>query len=159
VIGYDIMATTGDDLKKIANARLLSAETLIAAGDWHGAAYMLPYALECALKAVVCKTLHLQVYPDKDKSKTEIRTFFTTHLFDQLLVVSGLQDIYHPSVGGIPYKYWSDFTIEYPGRWVEMRYNLERMEQFDEKKIKELYLKLKDKTNGIFTIIEENKRW
>ena len=75
---------TGSDLKNIAKARLASAEILIKAKDWHGAAYMLPYALECALKAVICKTLNLMAYPDDYKSKTDVRSFFSTHLFLQL---------------------------------------------------------------------------
>jgi len=39
------------ELRKIAKARLKSVETLMAVNDWHGAAYMLGYVLECALKA------------------------------------------------------------------------------------------------------------
>ena len=150
---------TGENLKAIAQARLKSAECLMAAGDWQGAAYMLPYSLECALKAVICKTLNLSVYPDNDKSKTDVRSFFSTHIFLQLIVVSGLQDIFSPTGRPIPYKYWSDFTLQYPGQWVGMRYNLDTMEQFAELKVKDLYIKLTDSTDGVLTVIENEKRW
>ena len=130
------------------------------AGDWHGAAYMLPYALECALKAVICKTLNLTTYPDNEESeKMKVRSFFTTHLFVQLLVVSGLQDIFSPTGIKEPYQYWSDFTLEYAGNWPEMRYNRERMQQFDEAKVKDLYSKLVDPVHGILVMIENKNRW
>ena len=149
---------TGPDLKSIALARLKTAEILITAADWHGAAYMLPYALECSLKAVICKTLHLTAYPDNEKSES-IRSFFTTHLLIQLLVVSGLQDIFGPTGPQQPYQYWSDFTIEYAGNWPQMRYDLKRMQQFDEGKVKKLHFMLTDPEHGIVTMIEKNARW
>lgn len=152
---------TGPDLKGIAQARLRTAEVLMDAGDWEGAAYMLPYALECALKAVICKTLHLSVYPDSEKNEKDgtVRGFFTTHVFVQLLVISGLQDIFSPNGQDIPYRYWSDFAIEYPGKWVGMRYEPERMAQFDETKVRALHQKLVDADHGILTLIEQGARW
>ena len=149
---------TGIDLKAIAQARLKTAEILMDAGDWHGAAYMLPYALECALKAVICKTLHLTAYPDNEKSES-IRSFFTTHLLIQLLVVSGLQDIFSPAGPQESYQHWSDFTIEYAGNWPQMRYDLKRMQQFDETKIRALHFKLTDTNHGILTMIDKGNRW
>lgn len=152
---------SGPDLKKIAQARLKTAEVLIGAGDWEGAAYMLPYALECALKAVVCKTLHLISYPDSPKTEKDgiVRDFFKTHVFIQLLIISGLQDIFGPNGQNIPYRYWSEFAIEYSGKWVEMRYDRIRMAQFDETKVRALHQKLTDPTYGILTVIDQNTRW
>lgn len=150
---------TGTQLKNIALARLKSAEVLMEAEDWHGASYMLPYALECALKSVICKTLRIMSYPDNDTSKTDIRPFFTTHVFVQLIIVSGLNDIFSAAGQEIPFKYWSDFTLAYPGKWVGMRYDIDVMNQFDESRIKDLHNKLTEPTNGILTIIEREGRW
>ncbi len=58
-----------NQLRKISQARLLSAETLISAKDWYGATYMMGYVLECALKAATCKTLHLGSYPSGTQNK------------------------------------------------------------------------------------------
>ncbi len=110
---------TGPDLKAIAQSRLNTAKMLMETEDWHGASYMLPHALECALKAAICKTLHLGVYPDNEKS-TAIRTFFATHYFVQLLVASGLQDIISPTGAKKVDQNWADFTLVFAGNWPEM---------------------------------------
>ena len=149
---------TCKDLKKIAQARLKTAGILIKAKDWQGAAYMLPYALECALKAVICKKLNLSVYPDDDKDDT-VRTFFSTHIFVQLIVVSGLQDIFGPTGIADCFKHWSDFTAEYPGKWPGMRYNYDKMKQFDEPKVMSLYRNLTEPSFGILTTIKNKRRW
>ncbi|HWP61467.1 MAG TPA: hypothetical protein VN495_02600 [Candidatus Paceibacterota bacterium] len=152
---------SGADLKSIAQARLVSAETLMSAGDWHAAAYMLPYSLECALKSVICKTLHLGTYPDDQWAhEMQVQSFFTTHIFVQLIVVSGLTDIFSPTGRAEPYGHWSKFTAVYPGKWIGMRYNdTIKMAQFDEKKVRELHFMLTDPQHGILTVIENEGRW
>ncbi len=149
---------TGSDLRKIALARLKSAEVLIKAKDWQGAGYMLGYVLECSLKAVICKHLRLATYPDNIKPDA-VRAFFMTHKFDQLLIVSGLQDTF--SAAGIPdcFQHWSDFTVVYPGDWPSMRYDQSRLNQFDELKVRGLHVNLTEDPNGIITTIRKRRKW
>lgn len=144
-----------DDLKRISEARLKTAEILINAQDWEGAAYMMGYVLECALKAVVCKTLHLQSYPDK---ADDISKFFKTHKFDPLLILSGLQDTFNTGAPIAVWQSWSEFTGEYPGDWPAMRYNAPGL-TWNEVKVKKMYTNLIDPVHGIITQIKLKRRW
>lgn len=144
------------DLKKIAQARLRSARTLMKADDWHGAAYMLGYVLECALKAVTCKTLNLVTYPDNTKND-KINSYFMTHRFEQLLIVSGLEGIFSSRGPQKAWQNWSDFTLEYPGDWPSMRYELKTI--WNETKVIKLYENLMEQTSGILTIIKRRGKW
>lgn len=144
------------ELKQIAKARLKSAKTLMKANDWHGAGYMLGYALECALKSVTCKTLHLVTYPENTKND-KINLYFMTHRFEQLLVVSGLENIFSSRGPQEAWENWSDFTLEYPGEWPTMRYDIKTV--WDKTKVEKLYTNLTAPTNGILTIIARRNKW
>lgn len=148
------MATCGE-LKTITKARLKSAQILIDAKDWAGAAYMMGYVLECALKACVCKTLRLSKYPE-DKKKD---SHFMTHYFDQLLILSGTSDIFNLNAEKKAFQNWSNFTKEFPGDWPAMRYNAAHQQTFEEKKVKGLYVNLTNASNGILNVIDRKKRW
>ena len=76
---------TRNDLKKIALTRLKEAKLLHANGHYDGAAYLCGYVLETALKARICKNLHVTEYPEKT-------TGFKVHDFSSLLILSGLSD-------------------------------------------------------------------
>lgn len=145
-----------NELRQIAIARLKSVNTLIKAKDWHGAAYMMGYVLECALKASTCKTLHLISYPDNVKYPN-ISSYFMTHKFEQLLVVSGLENIFSYRGPVNAWKNWSDFTLEYPGDWPSMRYDIKKI--WDENKVKKLLLNLTEPKYGILSIIKEKRKW
>lgn len=147
---------TGSELKQITEARLKSAETLMYAKDWHGAGYMLGYTLECALKAVTCKTLNLVTYPENHKND-KINSYFMTHRFEQLLIVSGLENIFSSRGTKEAWQNWSDFTLEYPGEWPSMRYDINTV--WDEAKVKRLYQCLVKPRSGILKIIRRNKKW
>jgi len=153
---YNLNMSNCDELKKITKARLKSAKTLMAAKDWHGAAYMLGYVLECALKAVICKTLHLVEYPENTKND-KINLYFMTHRFEQLLLVSGLEDIFSSRGPAEVWKNWSDFILKYPGDWPAMRYNLDLT--WNKTNVKKLYSNLADSEHGIITLIRKKKRW
>ncbi len=144
------------ELKQIARARLISVKILVKAKDWHGAAYLLGYVLECALKAVTCKTLRLISYPDNTKNPN-INSYFMTHRFEQLLVVSGLEDIFSYRGPANVWKNWSDFTIEYPGDWPTMRYDPKKV--WSEVKVKKLLNNLIEPKYGIISIIKEKRKW
>lgn len=149
---------TGTDLRQITKARLKSANILMSAGDWHGAAYMLGYVLECGLKAVICKNLRLTSYPD-NVHNNHVKTFFATHRFDQLLIASGMQDIFSVTGSKECFRHWSEFTVEFPGDWPAMRYDLTRLNQFDETKVRQLYENLTDKRHGIISTMSLRRRW
>lgn len=141
-------------LRKITEARLRSAEALIVAEDWEGAAYMMGYALECAMKSVTCRVLNLAQYPKGGKDED----FFMTHRFDRLLIVSGLTDLFGSNGQG--YAAWSAFTQEYPGEWTAMRY--EQSGQFDGEKVKMLYEHLNGTTvgkEGLCKMLTIKQRW
>src|SRR3989344_421026 len=138
------------DFKKIAEARLSTVDTLIQAEDWDGAAYMMGFVLECALKAATCKTLKLTSYPENTRNK-KTDSFFMTHVFDQLLTVSGLADTFSAQGPVSAFRNWSEFTKEYEGEWTAMRYDRDRLAQFDEIKVKHLYNNLKEVPDGVIT--------
>ncbi|MBI4087098.1 HEPN domain-containing protein [Candidatus Kaiserbacteria bacterium] len=146
---------TCKDLKTIAKARLRSAVILIDAGDWDGAAYMMGYVLECALKAAVCKSLRLTDYPQNRKTDTH----FLTHNFDQLVVLSGVSDLFDSNASSSVFQNWSDFTKEFLGDWPAMRYNIQHQQTFTEIKVRDLYTNLTDKPDGILAVITRKKRW
>lgn len=144
------------ELRTITRQRLKTAKILITAGDWDGAAYMLGYVLECALKAVTCKTLHLVQYPENKSER--IDSFFMTHRFDQLLIISGMSDVFNIKGPIESYRNWSEFTQEYPGDWPGMRYD-QKYNSWGEAKVRRLYTNLTDKQGGILTEIIRRKRW
>lgn len=132
-------------LKNITEARWKTVEILIESNDFGVAVYMMGHILECALKAAACKSLHLKGYPPSGK---KIEPLFKSHVFDLLLIISGLADIFGPD--GLFYNNWSTFTQYYIGDWNNIRYELG---SWDEIKTKALYTELR-------TIINEiKKRW
>lgn len=147
---------TSDELKSITSARLASAQILIGAGDWYHASYTMAMALECALKAMICKTLKLSIYPQDRNRYKKITDFFWTHEFQQLLILSGLSEIFDLT-GSKPelIQNWSEFTQEFTGEWPQLRYNFDRQRQFDENKAKKLHKNLTDSSYGIITKIKE----
>ncbi|HTE48385.1 MAG TPA: hypothetical protein VK675_00565 [Candidatus Paceibacterota bacterium] len=146
---------TTEQLKLISNMRINSAETLMKAGDWFFSAYTMAMALECALKAMICKTLNLSSYPE-DPKHAKIRNFFWTHEFEQLLILSGLSDTFSPS-GQNPeaIQSWSEFTKEFSGSWSETKYSYDLQQQFDKIKVERLYENLTSSPWGIITKIKE----
>jgi hypothetical protein len=144
------------ELKSIAHSRIKSAKILIDGGDWDGAAQMLGLALECALKAAVCKNLRIQNYPESHKDK-KVPEFFMTHAFIRLLLLSGLSDIFTAAGDALAFANWSNFTIQYPGEWTSMRYDSGR--KFDETTVRGLYINLFADTNSIIKTIAKKKRW
>lgn len=122
------------------------------------AAYMLGFVLECALKAAVCKALHLVQYPGGGKG---IENWFLTHDFDRLLVVSGTSDLF--GIDSVNNSSWSGFVQEIapPGvgpKWVDMRY--EELSRFTEDRVKTMraFLVNEGKT-GILNLLDINERW
>lgn len=150
-----------NDFKELAEQHLKTAEILMKARDWSGAAYMLGYVLEFALKAASCKALNFVVYPDSysGSGSEKVYSFFKAHNFDQLLIVSGLSDLFDTRGSKDAQRNWSDFTGPFLGDWTSMRYNKERRKQFDEDIVRDLHDNLTNKADGILAVIDNNKRW
>lgn len=145
---------SGDELKQIAQKRFESAGKLMEVSDWDGASLMMGLSLECALKAVTCKTLNLDNYPETRKDKN-INAFFKTHNFDALLVVSGTDNVFGVRGTGDPSWNWTEFLNEYEGDWWNMKYDLNRINSWDNEKINKLYNHLK----GLIDEIERRNLW
>lgn len=148
----------GTELRRLCNARVKSAKILMDGGDWDAAAYMLGYALETALKAASCKALRLTNYPERTSNK-QIDNCFMSHKFDQLLVISGLTDLFSITGSPNPFRNWSDFVQEYQGEWVNMRYNPHQLQNFDKIKVERLYQCLFSDPESIVKTIRAKQRW
>ncbi len=70
------------ELIELGNERLAEAEALRLGAKFAGAVYLAGYAVECYLKAAICKTLDLSGLP----------IVFMTHDLDVLLFHSGLDN-------------------------------------------------------------------
>lgn len=144
-----------DELKLLTEARVRSTEFLIQAKDWHAAAYLMGYALECKLKSVICATLNFEKYPPDVKDKDD--SWFKTHRLDRLLLLSGLSHIFNLK-NSTEFAPWSGFTKYYEGDWQNMRY--EQREGFNEISVPQLYqfLTCTEKgKEGIIPIIDRIK--
>jgi HEPN domain-containing protein len=58
-----------DDFRKLAETRLEDARALLNAGRFGAAYYMAGYAVECALKACICKNMREFDFPPRDASQ------------------------------------------------------------------------------------------
>ena len=149
---------TYQDFKSIAEKRLNTVDILIANQEWGVAVYMMGFVLECILKALTCKALKLATYPEMQSTKhAKIKSYFLTHDFDMLLIISGTSQIFGLSEEGA--SSWSGFTQEYTksGAWTSIRYDV--LNRFDEKKAKSLYTYLTSKPDCIIPILEKQKLW
>ena len=86
---WPVMLTIAE-LRKIAKARLDDAEVLLQARRYDGAIYLCGYAVEVALKARICRTLHWEGFPE---TANEFRDYqsFRTHDLTVLLHLSGVE--------------------------------------------------------------------
>jgi hypothetical protein len=76
------------ELRRTARARLADAEVLLKSRRYDAAVYICGYAVEIALKARICRTLHWAGYPSTPAEFERYRTF-QTHDLDVLLNLSG----------------------------------------------------------------------
>lgn len=81
------MLTTAE-LDSIGEARLKDAEILLDKGRFEGAFYLCGYAIECALKARICKTLGWAGFPSASSEFRELLSL-KTHNLETLLHLSG----------------------------------------------------------------------
>ncbi len=149
---------TSSDFKSIAEQRLKTVEFLMANQEWGVAVYIMGFVLECVLKTLTCKVLNLSTYPEVQSTKNQkITSYFLTHDFDMLLIISGASQIFGLSGEGA--SSWSGFTQEYTksGAWTSIRY--EAICKFDEKTTRKLYAYLTAEPDGIIPILERKELW
>lgn len=87
------------DFQQLATLRLTEAQTLLTHDLPDGAFYLAGYAVECALKAAICRTLGIDDFfesysskPHGAKVRDDVVQKFKTHDYGTLLVLS---DLYH----------------------------------------------------------------
>ena len=88
---------TRTEFQELASLRIDEANTLLAQNYPDGAFYLAGYAVKCALKSAICKTLDIDDFIDMYSSKAhsakvkdDIVQKFKTHDYGTLLVLSGL---------------------------------------------------------------------
>lgn len=128
------------DFQVLAEARVIDAEALLAAGRWSAAYYLLGYAVECALKACAAK----QFRDDEVPEKTIVNAFYTHHL-DKLLDISGAKAAHqiHASNNAQFQGYWNAVRD-----WNEStRYD----HSISEAKARDLIIAVADPVTGVLT--------
>ena len=75
------------DFHQLADDRMADARTLLTAGRAVAAYYIAGYAIECALKACIARTVGEHKFPDKDLGRN-----VHTHRLDDLLGFAGLRN-------------------------------------------------------------------
>lgn len=74
------------DFRALAMMRVADAKALLAAGQFQGSYYVAGYAIECALKACLCKQFKLHDFPDRKLVQDSY-----THDLDNLVRLAGLR--------------------------------------------------------------------
>lgn len=153
---------TGAELKKLAQNRRKTAKTLMEAGDWEMAVYMMAMCLELALKSASCKALKFEAYPESSDPEDK---HFKSHKFDRLLRISGMLDVFsirRPSRDLLAFYYWSVFTeaFLFPDKdYTAMRYDPRMQASFTEPKARELYAALYAHRNSILKTMTRYHKW
>ncbi len=140
---------TRNDLKELAKLRLAEAETLCNAGYYDGATYLCGYAVEFALKARICQLLGVNEYPPpiSGSMSGRVKSAYTIHNFDQLLLLAGLQPKLDPTLNPAVWKNWSVATPWNP----ENRYNPKGT--ISQVQAEEMLEAVKNKPYGVLTWI------
>jgi hypothetical protein len=136
-----------DELRQLAQERILDAKALLAARRWSGAYYLAGYAVECALKACILGLIERTGIIFEDRKYAE-RCW--THDLEELLQLAELR---------------APFGVDL-GKNVALRENWDIVKEWDEAsryrktphhKAKSLYQAITDKVNGIMPWI--TNRW
>ena len=113
------------DLQTLTKQRLDEASALLSLSFPDAAFYLAGYSIECALKAVVCKTLDQDDFYKPDRSNkgnryVQDRIFreFKTHNYNDLLVLSGLSTKFELARVSDPQLYSAWIDIQKAG-WTE----------------------------------------
>ncbi len=114
---------TRPEFQQIALLRLDEAETLLLQGKYDGCCYLAGYALELALKAVICNTMDNDSFFDALKSETA--RAFKIHNLKELIILAGLSRKYNNLRIDNPTVYDNWLVILDEIRWSEqLRYQM-----------------------------------
>lgn len=139
--------STRMQLQELALLRLQEAEVLFDSGLYDGCAYLCGYVVELALKARICATLGVNVYPEKG---SRLRDAMKSHVLDDLGLLAGMG---HDLTSARPdlIANWS-FLIEWKPEW---RYN--QKGSYDRKAAQKLLDAVRSQPDGVLTCI--SARW
>lgn len=138
---------TRNQLRELALLRLQEAEVLFNAGLYDGCAYLCGYVVELALKARICATLGVNVYPEKG---TRLRDAMKSHVLDDLGLLAGMAHELTPSRPDLIAN-WS-FLIEWKPEW---RYN--QKGSYNRRAAEKLLDAVRSRPDGVLTCI--SARW
>jgi hypothetical protein len=141
---------TCTEFQQIAILRLEEAETLLVQGKYNGCCYLAGYALESALKAVICRQMDNDDFFDVLKSET-VRAF-KIHNLKELIILAGLSRKYDDlRINNlILYDNWLIIFDEI--RWSEqLRYQT----AMTQKNAENMILAINQPENGIFEWIRK----
>lgn len=107
-----MLTTSRTEFKQVAIAREKEAEALLKARQWSGAYYLIGYAVECGLKAIIATKFKANAFPDKDL----VRDAFQ-HGLTKLVGIAGLTQIQQQAFNADPILRvnWAtakDWTVE-----------------------------------------------
>ena len=140
-----------EQLRKLAEHRILDAKVLIDGGRWAYGYYVAGYAIECALKScVLARMVHTGwVFQEKVKIDECI-----THDFDKLIPIAGMRALLTDSL-----KASAVATGEFARNWeiVKQWKVTSRYEDRTQKEAMELYAAITDEPHGM--LIWLKKYW
>ncbi|UCC31941.1 MAG: HEPN domain-containing protein [Phycisphaerales bacterium] len=131
-----------DDLREVADVRLMEAEALLKARQYAGAVYLGGYAVECYLKVAVCVTLGWDA----------LLATFKTHDLDGLIRYSGFEGRLREDAGVFEsfakiVDMWTIDTKDNRERKQSVRYR--RPSEFDEPTAKRFLQYVGDPATGV----------
>lgn len=138
---------TRRNLQELSRLRLREAEALYKARFYDGCVYLAGYAVELALKARICRILHINEYP----AVGDLGRPFKIHKLEHLRVLAGLSAEIDVRKNKELFDNWSIAVAWDP----EQRY--EAPGKFDASGAKVILNSLTSKPNGVFTWL--SKRW
>lgn len=150
------------NLREIAKKRVKTVSSLIEIKDFECAAYIMGLTGEIALKAVISKRLRLSEYPPSTTTDNQ-QKYLKTHNHQELIVLSGLNEVFAATSGTPEAQNWSDYTTHYKGDWIgRLRYNELPMSgsiKLTDDEVLHLYDVLIKDTNSIINYIKKKNLW
>lgn len=134
------------DLQRLSRMRQLEAQVLLNAGHFAGAYYLLGYAVECALKARLCKKVKHHDFPDRDLA---LKSF--THDLQALINTAELKTELDAEIKANP-----QFRLNW-GVVAEWSESSRYATSITEVEARGLHVACTDRKNGILRWIK--KRW
>ena len=133
-----------DDFQALSRLRKTEAKALLDAAQYTGSYYLMGYAVECALKACIAKTVRRNDFPEKDTSG------FYTHNLERLMQSAQLQPAYQATVQLLPALAVNWATVK---EWREtLRY---RPQLVTEVEAKDFYRACTARRSGVLTWVAQ----